>query len=313
MSMLKNTFTAHYLVLCCILFLTAYSKNASASHDIHHVCQKSPATCLAQIDTELNKTQEQSRLWFNLLQYKLDALFNLKMIHSLKEQIAPWINGKELPIPFQVSVYIYHIKTLPSDTSAADKQYFIDKAKKQLTLLNDIYPNPIKLVELANLQVQIGEVQEAFTRLQALENKYARRNDPLFQMELYANLGHAAHRLDLAEEKIEYYIKALEWSIEYGNQQQIAVSYYNVAKSQLNESQFKQSANSFSKSVKYARSSHDTTLLAQAQLFLAQSYIELKKYKDAHLVLSDTQLNDMPVIYKALYQKLLKRSQQHVN
>lgn len=298
-----------YLGLCCLFFSTI----TLADHDIHVICKKSPNACLAKIDNELTHTKQQSRLWFNLLQYKLDSLFNLRKISRLKENIAPWIDAKDLPIPFQISVYIYHIKTMPKDTPVEEKQRYIDKAKTQVNLLNNVYPNPIKLVELANLQIIIGEVQEGYKRLQALAAQYSRRNDPYFQMELYANLGHAANKLKLVEEKIDYYIKSLEWAIEFNNQQQIAVAYYNVAKSQFIENQLTQAINSFNNSVKYAHLANDHVLHAQAQYFLAKSYATQKQYKHAHNVLTQIQIANMPSVYKAPFKELLQLTQRHVN
>ena len=159
----------------------------------------------------LKTTQFQSRVWYDLMQYKFEALFLLQKIAELNKLTKPWSTKKDLPIPFEISVYIYYAKSLEEDKNIsktkikAERKKIINRAKKQLTLMNNIYPNPYLLVQLANLQMRVGEYDDAYQLLQSLLFKQTKYADIAFYLDLYGNLGHLADSLGYKQQAIDYW------------------------------------------------------------------------------------------------------------
>ena len=64
-------------------------------------------------------------------------------------------------------------------------------------------------------------------------------------MELYTNLGHTSAVLDRNYKTVEFYSKALFWSKQTANKQQIGVTHYNLARSYQATEQLKRASDEF--------------------------------------------------------------------
>lgn len=85
------------------------------------------------------------------MQFKLSSLFILQHSDELYQETKRWIDEEDLPIPFQVTLYMYYAKSLLSHGDLAEGKRYIYKAKAQLATMNEVYPSPIKLIEIANI------------------------------------------------------------------------------------------------------------------------------------------------------------------
>jgi tetratricopeptide (TPR) repeat protein len=259
--------TALLLWVFCLPVAKSY---AMKSESTAKLCQRSPSSCLEKVNIELTQVQPKSRIWFSLMQFKLSSLFILQHSDELYQETKRWINDEDLPIPFQVTLYMYYAKSLLSHGDLVEGKRYIYKAKAQLAIMNEVYPSPIKLIEIANLQMFIGELPEAYESLNALKEKYKNSHNPQFMMDLFGHLGHVARQLELYDEALAHWYATVPWSYKYGNEQQIATVHFNLAQAQQHAEQFSLAEKSYLAAIKHAEIALDVVKASHAKLYLAE-------------------------------------------
>ncbi len=284
--MKKCTFVANLISLLTLLIVMSSvispTTYANSERSLDHVCQFFPAKCLNRVNTELKSVKEKSLIWFSLMQFKFSSLFNLQKSDELFQETKYWINEPDLPIAFQVTLYIYHAKYIIAYGDQAEGKKFIYKAKHLLSLMNEAYPSPIRLIELANLQMFIGELPEAYDSLNALKIKYKHSHNPYFMMELYGNLGHIARQLKYFDEALKHWHEALSWSYKYGNLQQIATVLFNLAQAQQHAKKYLLAQQNYLISIRHAEKALDFIRASHARLHLAEIKLALGEKQQAH-------------------------------
>ena len=195
---------------------------------INEACLLAPQRCLTIVDETLPHVPEKSHLWFDLLQHRFDALFDLQRFQQLYDETKHWLDVKA-PFSFQITVYIYFAKTSFTYDGRETALKYAHLAKDKLEQMQQAFPSPMRLVELANLQMSLQEVQQAYELLISVESKYHQSKNAHFMMELYGNLAHAARRLGLDQKALEYWVKTVPWALEFNNKQQIGTVLYNLA------------------------------------------------------------------------------------
>jgi len=287
--MTKQTVVAKLIPLLTLLIVMGGGISpityANSEKSLDHVCQFFPAECLSRVNTELKKEKEKSHLWFSLMQFKLISLFSLQKSDELFQETKRWINEPDLPIAFQVTLFIYHAKYIMAFGDQAEGKQFIYKAKQQLSLMNEIYPSPIRLIELANLQMFIGELPEAYESLNHLKIKYKDSNNPYFMMELYGHLGHVARQLKYFDEALIHWHEALSWSYKYGNVQQIATVLFNLAQAQQHAKKYQLAQQNYLISIRHAEKALDFIRASHAKLYLAEIKLVLNEKQQAQELL----------------------------
>jgi tetratricopeptide (TPR) repeat protein len=106
-------------------------------------------------------------------------------------------------------------------------------------------------------------------------------------MELYGHLGHVAKKLGYDDEALEHWNTAAPWSYKYGNEQQIAVVHFNLARVQQEAQQYSLAEKNYASAIKHAEIAIDLVKAAHAQLYLAEvKLIKEKKAQAEELLLS---------------------------
>jgi hypothetical protein len=275
----------------CILFtfiLAIFwptSLHAKNTISLEKTCQLSPAKCLIQIEDKLLTTPKRSRLWFSLMQYKIENLFVLQKTEELYQQTAYWVKQDNLPVSFQLTVYIYYAKSILGQGKTDEGTKYIHKAKQQLLMINEVYPAPIRLIEIANLQMFIGELNEAYLTLQELSVTYKKSRNAHFMMELYGHLAHIARQLNYFDEELTYWQVALTWGYELGNTQQIAVILYNKARAQHIAKMLDKAATTYQQSIITAEQAQDFVKASHARLYFAELRADQTKKEEALVLL----------------------------
>jgi len=289
----------HFFILLLIFTpqgVVAHSPVKNMS-EIHKICSKSPAECLTEVNKVLLTTKEQSRVWYDLIQYKVESLFLLQNIKELNAVTKPWITIDDLPVPFKISVYIYYAKSLTADNDIdkelikSESKKYIKKAEQQLDLMNNAYPDPMLLIQLANIKMFVGEYEQAYQSLQALTVKYQRRQDPAFKLDLYGNLAHLADRLKYKQQAINYWIESIDWAKKHGNDQQIATVYFNLAQSQISNNDFEAAKPNYLKAIHHSTLANDGAKKAQAQYFFAKQLYTQGLKVDAKAIIETVDLS----------------------
>ncbi|NQZ88281.1 MAG: hypothetical protein HRT54_11980 [Colwellia sp.] len=269
-------------ILLLVLYLPVAKSQGIENQSLEKICQISPADCLEKTNIELKSAKEKSRIWFSLMQYKLTSLFLLQHVEELNEVTKRWIHDEDLPVPFQVTLYMYYAKYCLFYGDQQEGKKYIYKAKKQLALMNGVYPSPIKLIEIANLQLYIGEFSEAYASLNALKTKYKNSQNPHFMMELHGHLGHVARKLGYFDEEIVHWNATVPWSYKYGNEQQIAAVLFNLAQAQNLKKQYTSAEKNYLKTIIHAENAKDVIKASHARLYLAEIKLMKGDKQQAH-------------------------------
>jgi len=259
---------------------------------INTICNKSPSDCLPLVNEQLQNTPRKSRVWYSLLQSKLEALFLLQKATELNQLTKQFIDQENLPIPFAINVYIYYAKGLyderetqlsPEFIKQESKKY-VEKVKSLLALMNNAYPDPHLLIKLANIQMLIGDNLPAYKLLQSVSKRYPNYPDLIFNSDLYANLGHLADRLGYQQQAITHWLTSLKWVVKSRNNQQIATVYYNLARSQTTAKQVAEAKINFNNAIHYSTQANDKAKTIEAQVALTKLLLSLGKKNQAYAV-----------------------------
>ena len=249
-----------FLLLFSALF--AVEANKAFSIDIHQTCKSSPSQCLVEIGPQLASVPFKSRVWFQYKLYQLDALFQLVKIKELKNELEKWIDKEDVPLRFKVSIYILYGKTIKSEGNETFGNKYLNKAIDTLYSVQEAVPDPMIIVQIANVLNDLKKYQQGYDMLISLEKRYLKRNNVMFKLELYENLGHFAYRLDKREEHILFRVMAMGWAKQQTNSQRTAISVYNLARAYQITKEYLYSFDYFKQAEKYAKKSEDYHILS---------------------------------------------------
>ena len=256
----------------------AKNLNQNEIEKIETVCQQSSPECLALLEFGLNELKPLSRQWFRFKQLRLFNLFDLQRWHLLRQEVDYWLLNENMPTNFAVYVYIYHAKLSISDKNIDEFTFYIKKAEQLLNEININSFSPLRLIEIANLQISSNNHKKAKQTLLQLENKFKHRDYPIFKQELYANLGHIALHQKQYKKHIDYRIQSLQWCLKTPNEQQIAIAYTNLAWAYHLIENFEKAEENYNLSITYSNKVKDDNTTIRSQMRLTQVlYLQGKK------------------------------------
>jgi tetratricopeptide (TPR) repeat protein len=275
------------MLLATYLFTISFfviSKDNNKESNIHDICQSSPSACLLKIENKLNSVEGKSLIWFQYKLYQLDALFQLVQEDKLREQLALWIDVEDVPLKFKINIYILYAKMLENHSQDEIAVKYLNKAINKLSSVNQVLPDPMLVIQIANALNYLHKNQQGYDMLIALEKKYAKRDHILLKIELYENLGHFAARLNKPQEHINYRKLCIEWAAKHNNKQRMAVAVYNLARAYQMNNDYQLATNYFNQAYILGTNSADfnianMSIYRNAQLALAQGdKIRAKQY-----------------------------------
>ncbi|GHE89118.1 tetratricopeptide repeat protein [Thalassotalea profundi] len=300
--LLKNkcNFIAQSILCCVITFFYSSIVHAQAENvnhsiiQVNKVCARSAVECLELVEVELKRTTPNTYIWYDLLQHKFDALFDLQKISELNKAVTPWIDQEKLPNSFKITVYIYYAKTSFIQEDIDRAYLYSQKAKNKLIEMNQVFPSPMRLIQLANLQMRLNEDDLAYETLQALEKKYEKSKNAHFMMELYGNLGHVTRNLSLHELSLEYCLKTIPWSKKYNNQQQIGTVLFNLAKAYLHFGHYNKAEKTLHEAQEFSKKAKDEVKVNQIQLYLIEIKLQQLQTQQAKILFDQINVNYLP-------------------
>lgn len=305
-SRLKITLIALYS-LACIPFASADLTNTRQTNaKFTEICAISSSDCLDNSSHYLQNVTLQSRLWYKYKLLELEALFNLQRFDKLREEANYWSTQPSIPVTFKVYVLIYRAKLSSGRVSKEITQTYLDEAITTLSEIHEMVPRPMRLIEIANLQLSNDQPEAAKQTLLSLEKKFSHNASPLFNRELYANLGHAAIRLNELDEHIIYREKSLDGAINVGNAQQIGVAGYNLGRAYQMKSRLNEALITFEQSAENAKKASDkTTEISATMRVIEVTYLKGDKEKARNLFKSiDFKQSTLSEGLKGRYQDL---------
>lgn len=217
-----------YIFVMVLAFNLSASENLS---DHEQFCQQDTTTSCAQyLEQQLSAFAPFSHGWYRVKGFQLDYLFDQHQFLPLQAEAELLLQQQTLPDMLKVQVHFYYAKALfvTGQTEAA-KQH----AKHAVLMLQEVYSafgNPLRIIELANLQYSLGELEQAEQLLNQAELNYQKSKDTLFLFELYTNKALISHQRDKLDDAAQYRTEALNAAMTLGHTNKIIVAMGNLAR-----------------------------------------------------------------------------------
>lgn len=232
------------LISAVVVALVLWALPLTANESIHSICKTQASRCLDEVPSYIAKSQPYSDAWYRYTLYQYDALFALQRFEPLMNSILAIDNLNTAPVGFQVSANIYLAKGYRVKNDFIQLSHYAKVARGLLKQVSKQFNDPSRLVQLGNLILYQGNVfreknepklaektfNDSFQLLKNIEADYHHYTDPIFNRELYVNLGHVSHALKNLRDSEVYYGKSLFWTKQVPDQQQLAVAEFNYGR-----------------------------------------------------------------------------------
>lgn len=208
--------------------------SAALADDIKDVCNLDPLTCLSETVHRQQSHQAGSLEWWALEELRLESLFELQKNDELYAAVRPWVGNASVPAEYEPVIQLFLGKWLRASERADESKVVLNKALSGFQQQYAAMPSQQSGIRVLNLLVVLDKFDEAsaFANELELQNFDA----PIFYREMFAELGHVAHRRNALALHIEYRLKSLLWAKKVPDMQQQAIAHNNYGVA-LRESQ----------------------------------------------------------------------------
>ena len=257
-----------------LLLLGLSSLNASASEnfsDHEMFCDpQSQISCLDYINQQLASSELGSARWYEIKSYQFDYFYDKMEYQILKDSTEPFITSEELPVVFQVQVYFYYAKSMHYLGDFETGRKYATKAFEKLQAIFDSFGNPMRMVELANLQYVFGNKETALQILDRAERRFGKSKDPIFHFELASNKANVYHSLGDVDGALASRKTAADWILKTNHNRKISVALGNLARTHQLLANYEQADEVYVQSLKYMDTDSDRHVIAIYKLRLAE-------------------------------------------
>ncbi|HAW92637.1 MULTISPECIES: tetratricopeptide repeat protein [unclassified Arsukibacterium] len=214
------------------ILLLAFKLSASENLSDHEqFCQQEVSTsCEQYITQQLSALSSFSHGWYRIKGFQLDYMFDQRQFQQLQAEAELLLQQQALPDMLKVQVHFYYAKTLFISGQAELAKHYASTAMQMLQQVYSAFGNPLRIIELANLQYSLGELEQAEQLLNQVQLKYQKSKDPLFLYELYSNKALLSHQRDKLDEAAQYRTEALNASLVMGHNNKIIIAMGNLAR-----------------------------------------------------------------------------------
>ncbi|HCU67619.1 MAG TPA: hypothetical protein DF774_17855 [Rheinheimera sp.] len=300
----------HLFFLLLLLFYTVPGFGSEHMSDHESFCANDKSiSCDLYLQQQLAGTQPYSAQWYKITAYQLDYFYDHHEFDELQRNIELLLAEKRLPQSFAVQLYFYYAKILNRLKKRDEAQVYANKAMVELDQIYQMFGEPFRLLELANLQHQFGASDKAAEILTYTEQRFAKSKDPLFRFELNATkalLSHAAGNLQQAATERQLSLTA---ALALGHNGKLIVAYGNLARTFQLLGQLEQARDLYLASLPYLQAENNLIMAAIYQLRLAEIYWQLKDSTNARLYLAKVNRLKLSDSHLQLYQQLSRELQ----
>jgi len=227
-----------YLITIVILskaLLCSSPLEASEHYSDHELfCFSLPKNtdCFTELQRQLQQQQVGSKNWYKLESYLLDYYYDKIDFHSLKLQAEMLLQRQDVPSVVLAQLYFYYAKTMMHFNQPEQAEAYGLKAAHLVTELYKSFGNPLRLVELANLQKALGQHELAVQTLSEAEHRAGNSQDPIFWFELNSNKALISDSTQSFEESLLYRQRALAAILTTAHNVKIVVAIGNLARTE---------------------------------------------------------------------------------
>lgn len=199
------------LTIALVLLTLTVGVQASENLSDHEAfCMNTTQPCLTYIKSSLKEAEGNIAKWYKIKTYEFDYYFDYQEFDNLHEALSPFVDKDDLAGSFKVQVYYYYAKSLNYLKKEEEAKQYAAKAFAELDAVYNVFGDPIRLVELANLQFIFGDKKNAMRILSDAEIRYEKNQNPIFHFELQTNKGHIFLKWQQYDKAIQSNLKAYE-------------------------------------------------------------------------------------------------------
>ncbi|WP_194442727.1 tetratricopeptide repeat protein [Pseudoalteromonas simplex] len=255
-----------------LLGLSSFNVSASENFSDHEMfCERqSQISCLDYINQQLASSEIGSARWYEIKSYQLDYFYDKMEFQALKESAEPFITSEELPVVFQVQVYFYYAKSTHYLGDSETGHKYATKAFEKLQAIFDSFGNPMRMVELANLQFVFGNKETALQILDRAERRFGKSKDPIFHFELASNKANVFHSLGDIDGALVNRQIAADWILKTNHNRKISVALGYLARTHQLLADYVKADHVYVQSLKFMDTDSDRNAVAIYKLRLAE-------------------------------------------
>lgn len=290
-----------------ILFLfSTFSVFASEHFSDHEAyCLKSDEqACLELLQQQTKSVPLHSRAWFKLVSYKLDYFYDKREFKKLELTAKPLFDIENKPDVFEMQLNYYYSKTLAYFGKKELARQYAQKAISTLEKIYHIFEDPMRMVEIANLEYVFGDRQKAYQLLLLAENKFGKRGDPVFHLELHTNKGHIFFAWQNYERAAKFYKLALDWIKDTEHDAKKVVAYSNLARTYQLMNKHKQALEYFRHTEELLLKQNNPRLLAVILIRTAEVYEQLDEFDKVAQFIQRVSYSDLSSGYHETFKRL---------
>lgn len=302
-------FNAFIFLLLLLHAVPAFASENMSDHESFCANNKN-ISCDLYLQQQLASAKPYSVQWYKITAYQLDYLYDQQKFTELQYKIEPLLKLPRLPQSFAVQLYFYYAKVMNLQHQREQAVLYANKAMAGLEQIYQMFGEPFRLLELANLQYQLGAFDKAAEILTFTELRFAKSKDPLFSLELNANkalLSHAAGDLQQAAAERQLSLQA---ALTLGHPGKLIVAYGNLARTFQLLGQLEQARDLYLASLPYLQAENNLILLARYQLSLAEIYWQMQDKPKALLYLAKVNPLKLSDGHLKIYQQLSRELEQ---
>lgn len=296
-----------WLIFAVGLLLPGVTCAGEHLSDHQEYCRQSPQTpCLTLLEQALAQTPLHSMQWFKLQSYRLDFLYDQVRYNEIYDESNRLLKISDAPQAFRTQLYFFQVKTLLARGATAEAAHYAELASRNLDAIYQAFSDPMRLLELANLQVVSGHYQQAWEILLHAQHRFYKSRNPLFLFELNSNKAAVRHAQQALDDAAYYRKQALDAVLPSGRYHDIIVAFGNLARTYQLSGKLGLAVDYYEQSLIYMRAGTDDLQHAVHRLRLAELYFDLQRPAKAAAYLQQVNTEILGDGHKVLYQTLSK-------
>jgi len=302
------------LLLFFLLFssFTVFASEHFSDHE-SYCLQKEEQACLALLKKQSDAVALYSKAWFKLTSYKLDYYYDKREFKKLEQTIVPLLAIENKPDVVELQLNYYYSKTLAYFGKRKQAKHYAQLAISKLEKIYHIFEDPMRMVEIANLEYVFGDRQKAYQLLLLAENKFGKRGDPVFHLELHTNKGHIFFTWQNYERAAKFYKLALDWIKDTEHDAKKVVAYSNLARTYQLMSNHKLALAHFKRTEELLLEQNNPRLLAVILIRTAEVYEQLNELDKLTQLMPRINFGDLSHGYHETYERLVKLTTSNSN
>lgn len=276
--------------------------SAALADGIKDICNKDPLNCLSET-VRWQQTQEANSLeWWALEELRLESLFKLQKNDELYAAVRPWVGNATVPAEYEPVVQLFLGKWLRANERADESKVALNNALLGFQQQYAAIPSQQSGIRVLNLLVVLDKFDQAsdFANELELQNFDA----PIFYREMFAELGHVAHRRDALALHIEYRLKSLLWAKKVPDMQQQAIAHNNYGVALRESQKFIMAESAFLDGLTCAEQAKDVAQVNTIRLRIAEVAKLQNNTAKSKQWLNKVVLSELPAVQIQYYRKL---------